>query len=178
MNKKFLLASLFGSSIILFACGGSSEDDPVVDTAKSVFVESLSGTSWERECYPVYDGATLRAYNNSTLSINSTLQVTYNVELFAVADTTCNSLMQNVSFTSQFAITDKIISDESIETYGINSVFVDSPDITEMASTYSLIYIDGENLHLGVNSGTNLGDSPETRHSSISLDDYFSKVLN
>lgn len=177
MKNIYFLFSVIGSSVALFACDGSLIE-PVADTEKESFVKSLSRTSWERECYPVYDNTRLIAYNNSTFSINSTLQANYKVELFSLADTTCNSIINNVSFTRQFKIKDRIISDESIETYGINTVSVDNPYMIEMLSPYSLIYINNEKLFFGQNSGSNLGNTPETRHSSISLDDYFSKIVN
>jgi hypothetical protein len=37
---------------------------------------------------------------------------------------------------------------------------------------------DSERLYYGIGSGVNAGESNETRHSSISLDNYFLKVVN
>lgn len=178
MKNIFLVTGMILSSFTLISCGGSQDVVVNTDTSKEDFIASLSSTSWERMCVPVYNGSTVAAYNNNALTINSSLQSTSIVELFDVTDTTCDSIVSNITYISQIEILDTIISEESIEVYGLDSVPVSSPDDVEIQSTYTLIYIDSERLYFGQNSGSNLGETPETRHSSISLDEYFSKVVN
>ena len=113
------------------------------------------------------------------MSINSSLESITRAEVYISNDATCSnhhSFLTKLTFTTQLEITDKIISEESIEAYGINTYFIDSPDITELPPSYSLIFLDSEKLYYGIDSGSNLGGSKETRHSSISLDDYFRKL--
>ncbi|MGC3836064.1 hypothetical protein ACPSKX_18450 [Moritella viscosa] len=177
MKNIFLVTGVILSSFTLISCGGSEDSVLDTDSSKEDFIASLSSTSWERKCVPVYNDSTVAAYNNNTLTINYSLQSTSIVELFDVTDTTCDSIVSNVTFTSQIEVLDTIVSEESIEAYGVDSVPIDSPDNVEIQSTYTLIYIDSERLYFGQNSGSNLGETSETRHSSISLDEYFSKVV-
>lgn len=189
-----MVAGVLISSIALFSCGGSegdsvtdkedatenedatdNEDD--VDSEKSDLIKSLASTSWERACFPVYDGEIIVNYNNATMDINSELQSTSNVEVYSAIDSNCSVVKKTISYTAQLEITEKIITEESIEAYGLNVIFISSPDITKLYSPYSLIYVASEKLYGGVDSGNNFGETPETRHSSISLDEYFSKVL-
>lgn len=79
---------------------------------------------------------------------------------------------------SDFKILGKIISEESIAARGLDETFTYNSDSRDLPPNYTLIYIDNEKLYFGQQSGENIGDTPETRHSSISLDDYFIKVIN
>lgn len=182
MNKIFFMAGVIVTSITLFSCGGSgssaSDTNTLPNTLQEEVIASLSDSSWRRECIPVYEESEIVAYHNNTLTINDSLQSISFVELFNETDTTCNSIVSSVTYTSQLDVLDEVISEESIEAFGLNSTPIDSPDGIEIRLIYTLIYIDGEKLYFGQSSGSNVGDTPETRHSSISLDDYFSKVIN
>ena len=79
---------------------------------------------------------------------------------------------------SKFEITGKVISEESIEANGLNETFIYSSDNRDLPPNYTLIYIDSEKLYFGQKSGSNLGETPETRHSSISLDNKFTQIIN
>lgn len=192
--KKFQLANIVVLSITLFACGGSGGDSAVdgsggdsvvddfaVDTTKELFIKNISETSWVKECVQIFHSYLTIPEDNFitiTIGINSSLKSINKIEAFS--EPTCNhhSLVTRLTFTTQLEITDKIISDESIEVYGLNTYFVESSDITELPPSYSLIYLDSERLYYGIDSGLNLGESNETRHTSISLDDYFSEIVN
>jgi len=177
MKNKFKLVAVASLSITMFSCD-DSENDTVVDTSKDAFIASISDTSWKKECFPVYIDSSLVAHNNTTISISSSLQSTTKVKMYDSTDTECNSIVENITFKTQLEITDKIISEESIEAYGVDVSFIESADIPEFTSSYSLIYVDSERLYYGIDSGSNLGLTRETRHSSISLDDYLEKVVN
>ncbi|NQZ20868.1 MAG: hypothetical protein HRT53_02335 [Colwellia sp.] len=169
------------SSMFLFSCGGS-EGDAATDTSKKDFIANLSNTSWKKECFPYSalstDNSTALWYINIKVSINSSLKSTYKTEFFHPTDTVCNSVMFNTIDISKLEITDKVISEESIEAYGLNETFIYNSDSSDSAPSYTLIYIDSEKLYFGQKSGSNIGKTPETRHSSISLNDYFSQVIN
>ena len=87
-------------------------------------------------------------------------------------------MMFNALDISKFEITGKVISDESIEASGLNETFIYNSDNRDLHPNYTLIYIDSEKLYFGQKSGLNLGETPEKRHSSISLDNYFTKIVN
>jgi hypothetical protein len=176
MKKDFLIAGLIGLITLLTGCN-ESDSEPVVETDKQVFIKSISYTSWKKDCYPVYFEGELMAYNNSKISINSSLLVTASVDIFEKTDTTCSSLNDTTDFTFQFEVTDKIVSEEGYETYGLN-VTLESSEVTQASENYTLLYIDAEKLHYGQETGMNLGKTPETRHSSVSLDDYYTKIIN
>jgi len=176
---KNISISIAFSSMVLFSCGGS-EGDVVTETSENDFTANLSNTSWEKECFPYNalstDDSTVLWYINISVSISSTLKSTYKTEFFRPTDTACESMMFDTIDVSIFEITDKVISEESIEAYGLNKTFVYNSDNVDSPPSYTLIYIDSEKLYFGQKSGSNLGETPETRHSSISLDDYFSKL--
>lgn len=169
------------SSMLLFSCGGS-EEDIVTETSKSDSIAKLSNTSWEKECSPynkLSSEELIDLWNvKIKLSIDSSLKSTYRTEFFHPTDTECDSMMFDTLDISKFEITVKVISEESIEAYGLNETFVFNSDNSDPPPSYTLIYIDSEKLYFGQKSGSNLGKAPETRHSSISLDDYFSQILN
>jgi len=181
VQMKNIPISIALSSMLLFSCGGS-EGSAATGTSKKDFIEILPNTSWKRECfaYNILSSAdsTTLWYVNIRVSINSSLQATYRTEFFRPTDTACDSLMFDTINISKFEITGKVISEESIEAYGLNETFIYHSDNNESPASYTLIYIDSEKLYFGQKSGSNLGDTPETRHSSISLDDYFTRVLN
>ena len=169
------------SSMILFSCGGS-EGGAATETSKKDFIANLSNTSWEKECFPYRalstDDSTVLWNINIKVSINSSLKSTYRTEFFRPSDTGCDSMMFNTIDISKLEITDKVISEESIEAYGLNETFIYNSDNSNSAPSYTLIYVDNEKLYFGQKSGSNIGKTPETRHSSISLDDYFSQIIN
>lgn len=179
-----MTASILTLSIALFACNDTEsdaatdrEDDASTDIEKSNLIKSLANTSWERECFPVYEDEIIVNYNNATMDIDAELKSTSNVEVFSAIDSTCSTIVKHINYTVQLEVTEKIVTEESIEAYGLNIIFISSPDIPKIYAPYSLIYVDSEKLYGGRDSGVNLGETPETRHSSISLDEYFSKVL-
>jgi hypothetical protein len=168
-------------SMVLFSCGGS-EGDVTTEKSNQDLIANLSYTSWKKECFPYdnlsTDGSPVSWYINIRLRIDSSMKSTYITEFFRPSDTACASMMFNTTDISRLEITDKIISEESIEAYGLNETFIFSSDKTNLSPRYTLIYIDSERLYFGQKSGSNLGKTPETRHSSISLDDYFSQIIN
>jgi len=170
------------SSMVLFSCGGSDGDTTTTETSDKDYVTSLSNTSWKKECYPYSaldtDNSTILWNINVKVSINSSLKSTYKTEFFRPTDTKCDSMMFDTINISTYEIKGKIISEESIEAYGLNETFIYNSDTSDSPPRYTLIYIDSEKLYFGQKSGSNLGKTAETRHSSISLDDYFSKIIN
>jgi len=165
----------------LFSCGGS-EGDSATEISKSDFIVMLSNTSWEKECSSnnKLSSDELKDLWNVKikLSIDSSLKFTYRTKYFHPDDTKCDSMMFDSLDISKFEITGKVISEESIEASGLNETFTYSSDNRDLPPNYTLIYIDNEKLYFGQKSGSNLGKTSETRHSSISLDDYFSQILN
>jgi len=167
--------------MFLFSCGGS-DGGGATETPKKGVVASLSNTSWEKECSSYNklspdDSVTL--WNTKTsLSIDASLKSTYRTAFFHPTDTACNSVMFDTIDIAQFEVIGKVISEESIEAYGLNETFTYNSGENALKPNYTLLYIDSEKLYFGQKSGSNLGDTSETRHSSISLDDYFSQVIN
>lgn len=168
------------SSMVLFSCGGS-EGDAATETSKSDFKAKLSNTSWEKECSPYnkFLSDELKDVWNVKikLSIDSSLKSTYRTEYFHPTDTKCDSMMFNALDISKFDITGKVISDESIEANGLNETFIYNSDNRDLPPNYTLIYIDSEKLYFGQKSGSNRGETPETRHSSISLENKFTQII-
>jgi hypothetical protein len=169
------------SSMVLFSCGGS-EGDASTETSKSDFIAKLSNTSWEKECSPYnkLSSDELKDLWNVKikLSIDSSLKSTYRTKFFHPTDTKCDSMMFDTLDISKFEFTGKVISEESIEAKGLNETFIFNSNNRDLPSSYTLIYIDSEKLYFGQKSGSNLGETPETRHSSISLDNYFIQIIN
>ena len=169
------------STIVLFSCGGS-EGGSDTGTSKKDLIAKLSNTYWEKECstYNKLSSEELTDLWNVKikLSIDSSLKSTYRTQFFHPTDTECDSMMFDAIDVSTFEITDKIISEESIEANGLNETFIYNSDNLDLPPNYTLIYIDSEKLYFGQKSDLNLGVTPETRHSSISLDDYFSQIIN
>jgi len=167
----------------LFSCGGSEgKGDAATETSKSDFKVKLSNTSWEKECSPYnkFSSDKLKdAWNvKIKLSIDSSLKSTYRTEYFHPADIECDSMMWDDLDISKFDIVGKVISDESIEANGLNETFTYNSGNRDLPLNYTLIYINSEKLYFGQNSSSNLGETLETRHSSISLDDYFTQIVN
>lgn len=179
MKKIFIIIAL--SSVALFSCGGSGGDS-ATKTSQSDFKTKLSGTSWEKECSPYnkLSGEELKdAWNvKMKLSIDSSLKSTYRTEYFHPTDTECDSMMFDTLDISKFDIMGKVISEESIETNSLNETFIFNSNKRDLPPSYTLIYIDSEKLYFGQQSGSNLGETSETRHSSISLDNYFIQIIN
>lgn len=171
------------SSIMLFSCGGSGGDSNAVsETSKSDFIEKLSNTSWEKECsiYNKFASEDAKELWNvkTKLSIDASLQATYRTQYFHPTDTKCDSAMFDTLDISKFEFTSKIISEESIAATGLNERFIFNSNNRDLATNYTIIYIDSEKLYFGQNSGVNLGKTPQTRHSSISLDESFIQIIN
>jgi len=186
---KFQLMSVVGLSMTLFACGGSGNDSESASTAggfptetpKETFIKGIAGTAWVKDCFLINSSyLTIPDTNSLTITINikASLESVTTVQAYAGPVCDHHTIGTRLTFTTQLEITDKIISEEGIETYGLNTVFIESPDLTELPPSYSLIYHNSERLYYGIGSGSNAGESNETRHSSISLDNYFLKVEN
>lgn len=179
MKKKVITIALL--SMVLFSCGGS-KGDVTTETSKSDLKAKLSNTSWEKECSPYnkFSSDELKeAWNvKIKLSIDSSLKSTYRTEYFHPTDTKCDSMIWDALDISKLDITGKIISEESIEANGLNETFTYNTGNRDLPPNYTLIYINSERLYFGQKSGSNLGETPETRHSSISLDDYFTQIIN
>ena len=178
MKNAAIIALL---TILLFSCGGSEGEGSATETLKKDPTVNLATTSWEKACFPDYDLSSdeprIAWYLSVKLTIDSSLTATYKTAFFRPTDTECHSMMFDALDISTFEITGKIISEESIVAYGLNETFIYNSDNSKRPPNYSLIYIDSEKLYFGQNSGENLGETPQTRHSSISLDDYFSQVI-
>ncbi len=178
---KNILITIALSSIALFSCGGS-EGGATTKTSKNAFKTKLSNTTWEKSCSPYnkFPSDELKdAWNiKIKLTIDSSLKSTYRTEYFRPTDTECDSMMFDALDISGFEITGKVISEESIEANGLNETFIYNSDNRDLSLNYTLIYINSEKLYFGQKSGSNLGETPETRHSSVSLDDYFSQIIN
>ncbi|MEW6989128.1 hypothetical protein AADZ91_00450 [Colwelliaceae bacterium 6441] len=176
---KNLIISITLSSFFLFACGGSDED---TETSKSSSTVKLLNTSWEKKCSPYnkFSNEELKDLWNVKikLSIDASLKSTYRTTYYHPSDTECNSMMFDTLDISTYKITGKIISEESIEAKGLNETYVYNSENRDLPKNYTLIYIDNEKLYFGQPSGLNLGKTPETRHASISLDDYFTQIIN
>jgi hypothetical protein len=169
------------SSMVLFSCGGS-EGDAANGTPKSDVLAKLTNTSWEKACSPYNKLASdeLKDLWNVKikLSIDSSLKSTYRTAFFRPTDTACDLMMFDTLDISTFEITGKVISEESIEANGLNETFIYHSDNRALSLNYTLIYIDSEKLYFGQKSGLNLGKKPETRHSSISLDNKFTQIID
>jgi len=167
--------------MILSSCGGS-EGDTATEISKSDFKVKLSNTSWEKECSPYnkFSSDELKDVWNVKikLSIDSSLKSTYRTEYFHPTDTECGSMMFDALDISKFDITGKVISEESIEANGLNETFTYNSGNRDLHPNYTLIYIDSEKLYFGQKSASNFGETLETRHSSISLDNYFTQIIN
>jgi hypothetical protein len=178
---KNLSITIMLSLTVLFSCGGS-EGDGATETLKNDFIVKLSNTSWEKECSPynkLSSDESKSLWNvKIKLSIDSSLKSTYRTEFFHPTDTECDSMIFDTLDISKFEITGKVISEESIEANALNEIFIYNSDNRNISTIYTLIYINSENLYFGQKSGSNLGKTLETRHSSISLDNYFFKIVN
>jgi hypothetical protein len=181
IKMKNISITIALASMVLFSCGGS-ERGVATEKLNQDVIASLSYTYWKKECFPYNklstDGSPVSWYINIRLRIDSSMKSTYITEFFRPTDTACASMMFNTTDISRLEITNKIITEESIEAYGLNETFIFNSDNSDPAPRYTLIYIDSERLYFGQKSGSNLGKTPETRHSSISLDDYFSQIIN
>ncbi len=168
------------SSIVLFSCGGS-DGEVTTETSKESFIENLSYTSWKKECFPsqklTTDDSKVSWNTSVQLRIDASLKSTYKTEFFRPTDKECDSTVFETTDISRFEVTGKVISEESIEAYGLNETFIFTSDKSLPPPSYTLIYIDSEKLYLGQKTGAKLGETPETRHSSISLNDYFSQII-
>lgn len=171
------------SSIVLFSCGGSSSNEGTTnETPIKASITSLLNTNWEKECSP-YNKLSSNEINTlwnvkTRLSIDSSLKSTYKTTFFRPTDTACDAMVFDSLDISKFEITDNITSDESIEAFGLNETFIYHSDSLTSLPSYTLIYIDSEKLYFGQKSGSNTGKTLETRHSSISLDNYFRQIIN
>ena len=168
-------------SMLLASCGGSGSDSTSTPTVNDP-VASLSSTVWKKECVPHRDIGSDDSHTlwnaNVNLTIDASMKSTYKTEFFHPTDTECNVMMFDTLHISSFEIAGKVMSEESVEAFRLNETFTYSSAKEMPAENYTLIYIDSERLYFGQNSGDNLGKTPETRHSSISLDEYFSQIVN
>jgi hypothetical protein len=178
---KYISITIALSTMLLFSCG-ASEGDTATEASNKDVIPNLANTSWKKECSPYNKLASDESGDSWNvkikLSIDSSLKSTYQTEFFHPTDTKCESMMFDALDISKFEISGKVISEESIEAYGLNETFTYKSDKSDPAASYTLIYIDSEKLYFGQKSGSNIGKTPETRHSSISLNDYFSQIIN
>jgi len=173
---KNLWTTITLSTIFLVACGGSGGDSST-GTPEDDIVAKLANTSWEKECFPYNELA--EPWNiKIKLKIDSSLKSTYRTEFFHPTDLECDSMAFDYLDISNFNISGRIITEESIAANGLDETFVYNSDNRELPPNYTLIYLASEKLYFGQKSGENNGETPETRHSSISLDHYFSQVIN
>jgi hypothetical protein len=177
---KNLSITIVLSSMFLFSCGGS-DGDTAAETSKSDSIAKLPNTSWEKGCSPYNkfsSGESKELWNvKIKLRIDSSLKSTYRTEFFHPADMECSSMMFDALDISNFEFTGKVITEESIEASGLNETFIYNSNNRDLPPSYTVIYIDSEKLYFGQKSGSNLGETPETRHSSISLDNNFTKII-
>jgi len=178
--KNLRIAIVF-LSMILSSCGGS-EEALTSGSSTNAFQEKLSNTSWVKECstYNKFQSDELKdAWNvKIKLSIDSALNATYRTEYFHPNDTGCKSVMFDFFEVSKLSIRGRIMSEESIDANGLDEIFTYSSGNREITPSYTLIYVDGEKLYFGQISASKSGKTLETRHSSISLDNYFRKLIN
>lgn len=169
------------STIFLFSCGGSEGDSTSI-TSPNGFNTKLANTTWEKECsvYNKLANEELKDLWNvkTKLDIEADMRATYRTEFFHPADTECKSMMFDTLYISKLEITGKIMTEESIEANGLNETFIFNSDRLDLSPNYSLIYMDSEKLYFGQKSGLNLGETPETRHTSIILDNSFTQIIN
>lgn len=167
-------------AMILSGCGGSDAGS-ANKTSISELQTQLSNTAWEKECsvYNKFPSDRLPdAWNvKIRLSIDASLQATYRTEYFQPNDTTCKSMMFDTLDVTKLELAGKFISDESIEVYGLNETFLYNSDGRNLSQNYTLVYVHSEKLYFGKSSAKNSGKEPGVRHSSISLNDYFRKVI-
>ncbi|WP_286269104.1 hypothetical protein [Thalassotalea hakodatensis] len=179
MKNRTILITAFCSAM-LFSCGGSEQGTS--NTSKSDVKTTLTNTTWKSECslYSKIPTDNTKELWNITikLTIDSSLKATYRTEFFHPTDKACEVMMFDALDVSTFKVTGKVITDESIEANGLNETFIYNSDNRDLPTNYTLIYMDSEKLYFGQNSGSNLGETPETRHSSISLDNYFTQITN
>ena len=180
MKKQWIAAVL--SSMVLISCGGSDSGSSNNSNRNQTVTASLKSTSWEKACTPMYDasGQNPNPLWNVTvkLRIDSALQSTYRTNFFSPTDTSCDTVIFDAMDIANFTFAGTAITEESIEAYNLNQSTLLKSDDTPPLAKYTVIYIDSEKLYFGLNSGENLGETPDTRHSSISLDDYFTQIVN
>lgn len=178
---KNIKISIVFLSMMLSACGGS-EENLTSGTPSNSFQEKLSNTSWVKECsaYNKFQGDELNNLWNVKikLSIDASLNATYRTEYFHPNDIACKSVMFDYFDTSKFYIRGRIMTEESVDANGLDETFTYSSGNRGLPPNYTLIYVDGEKLYFGQKSDKNSGKTPETRHSSISLNNYFRKLIN
>jgi hypothetical protein len=170
--------------ISLCACGGG---DPVHSGSSPELAAKLAATSWEKPCSPYnkFPSADVSdAWNvRIKLSINADLQASYRSEYFHPNDKNCTSMLFDTLHITTLAIKGKVMTAESIEAYALDETFIFNSGNTRLPPLYSLIYLDVEKLYFGRPLATTStqnpasGKTPDTRHSSISLNDYFRKVM-
>lgn len=181
-KMNYITVTIVLSSMFLFACGGS-DGDGATEALAGDSIAKLTNTSWEKACSPYNkfpsDDLTDLWNVKIKLRIDYSLKSTYKTQFFDPNDTECKEAMEFDRIdVSTLEITGKIISEESIAANGLNETFVYSSENGDLGVNYTLIYINSERLYFGQPSASNLGETAETRHSSISLDDYFTQVLN
>lgn len=180
VQMKITSIAIVFLSMVLSSCGGS-EGGSANGTSTSDFQAKLSDTSWEKECsaYNKFPSEELKdAWNvKIKLSIDASMTATYRTEYFHPNDTKCNSMMFDSLDISKFDIRGKVISEESVDANSLNETFTFKSGNRDLTPNYTLIYIDSEKLYFGQNTAKNSGKTIETRHSSISLDKYFRKII-
>ncbi|MDG1751919.1 MAG: hypothetical protein P8I03_09705 [Thalassotalea sp.] len=178
MKNLWMVTAL--SLMGLFSCGGSEEGSDT-GTSSSAAKTILSNTYWEKECsvYNKFSSDELKdAWNvKIALTIDSSLKATYRTEYFHPTDTECDLMMFDALDISTFDIRGEVTTDEGIKVNGLNENYTYNSDSRDLPPNYTLIYIASEKLYFGQKSAENHGETLETRHSSISLDNYFRQII-
>ena len=164
----------------LFSCGGS-ENSSDNGTSTGDSKTKISNTYWEKECSP-YNKFTSDELKDAwnvkiELSIDSSLKATYRTQYFHPTDIECDLMMFDGLDISTLDIRGKVTTDEGIKVNALNETFTYNSDSRDLPPNYTLIYIASEKLYFGQQTSENAGKTLETRHSSISLDNYFRQVI-
>lgn len=179
MKNQWIIVSVL--SIGLSSCGGS-EGSSANNSSNQGLAASLKGTSWQKECTPFFSPTTSNPQPSWNIKVkirvDNYLQATYRTDFYRPEDTICDAVVFDAMDITNLTIAGKVFTEESIEAYKLNQNTVYNSEDTPVLPKYTIVYIDSEKLYLGQNSGENLGETPETRHSSISLDDYFKQIVN
>lgn len=172
--------------MLLISCGGSgsssgSSADGGGKSGQGI-VTSLSGSSWQTECSKYNKFAAIdddSIWNvRSSVRIDSSLQATFKTEFFHPEDTICKTMLFDTLNIINLEVKGKVTTDESIDAYKLNETYIFSSEDTMPEVTYTLVYFATEKLYFGKPTGVNLGTTAETRHSSISLADYYVQKVN
>jgi hypothetical protein len=189
MNNHKIATLVLLCCTSLYGCGGGESNHTGVGHDLAA---SLAATSWQTSCSPYnkFPSDNLSdAWNvRIKLSINAALQASYRSEYFHPNDKNCTNMLFDTLHITTLSIKGKVMTVESIEAYALDETFSFFSGNKNLPPLYSLIYLDVEKLHFGrppanhssahhSSANTATGKTPDTRHTSISLNDYFRKVI-